>query len=229
MHGDSAWPHTVGMLPPDRAAPSSQTRVRADGEERRTQAERSEATTEQLIRAARDLFATKGFAATSIEDIVQAAHVTRGAMYHHFQSKEDLFEAVFEREEKALARRIHEAALKKRAAWAQLKAGCDEFLQACTEQAIQQIVLIDAPAVLGSRRLEEIQRPHSVNMLTSSIEKAIEQGALRKRPALPLAQLIYGALCQAAMVSARSEDDAPSMKQMRRELQELLDALEEPH
>lgn len=224
MHAASAYIHTGGMAPPSPAAPSSQVQR----EERRTQAERSETTTEQLVNAARKLFAQKGFAATSIEDIVQAAGVTRGAMYHHFQSKEELFEAVFEREEKLLTQRIIEAAAKKKGAWNQLKAGCDEFLSACTEPEKQQIALIDAPAVLGTRRLEEIQRPHTLKMLTHAIEKAIEQGALRKRPSLPLAQLIYGALCQAAMVTAHSDDPAAA-RQMRRELQVMLDALEEPH
>ena len=75
--------------------------------------------------------------------------------------------------------------------------------------------------------MEEIQRSHSLKMLTHSIEKAMEQGVLRKRPALPLAQLINGALCQAAMVTARSEDDPATSKQMRRELQHMLDALGE--
>ncbi|HEV3472654.1 MAG TPA: TetR family transcriptional regulator [Actinomycetota bacterium] len=181
-----------------------------------------------MVNAARELFAQKGFAATSIEDIVQAAGVTRGAMYHHFQSKEELFEAVFEREEKLLTERVQQAAAKKKGAWNQLKAGCDEFLSACTEPDKQQIALIDAPAVLGPRRLDEIQRPQSLKMLTHAIEKAIEQGVLRKRPPLPLAQLIFGALCQAAMVTARSEDVPTTARQMRRELQAMLDALEEP-
>lgn len=222
MHAVATDLHTVGMHPPTPAAPSSQVQR----EQRRTQAERSETTTQQLVAAARDLFAQKGFAGTSIEDIVQAAGVTRGAMYHHFESKEELFEEVFNREEHALGKRVQEAAMKKRGAWDQLKAGCDEFLRACTEPAVQQISLIDAPAVLGSRRTEEIQRSHSLKMLTHTIEKAMEQGALRKRPPLPLAQLINGALCQAAMVAA-SEDDPITIKQMRRELQHMLNALEE--
>lgn len=223
MHTVGTHLHTVGMHPPPPAAPSSQVQL----ETRRTQAQRSETTTQQLVAAARDLFARKGFAGTSIEDIVQAAGVTRGAMYHHFQSKEELFEEVFNQQEQVLGKRVQQAAMKKRGAWDQLKAGCDEFLRACTEPAVQQISLIDAPAVLGSRRVEEIQRSHSLKMLTHTIEKAMEQGALRKRPALPLAQLINGALCQAAMVTARSEEDPATSKQMRRELRHMLDALEE--
>lgn len=191
-----------------------------------TQAERSETTTERLLQTGRDLFARKGFAGTSIEEVVRTAGVTRGAMYHHFQSKEELFEAVFEREEKAVTQRVQLAASKKKDPWDQLKAGCDEFLLACTDPEIQQISLIDGPSVLGSRRVEEIQRPHSIRMMVRSIELAIEKGTLKKRPPLPLAQLIYGGLCQAAMAAARADDAIVTMKQMRKELQDLLEALE---
>ncbi len=176
--------------------------------------------------AARALFAEKGFAGTSTEEIVRTAGVTRGAMYHHFASKEDVFEAVLAREQEGLARRIQEAAAKKKGAWAQLKAGCDEFLSACLDPDVQQITLIDAPAVLGARRIEEMECPRSIEMLTEVLERAMRQGALRKRPAMPLAQLLFGALCQAAVVAARSPDGEASMKQMRKELQRLLDAVQ---
>ncbi len=223
-------PHTWQMPPPPvtaaHATPRSTRRRSAEREDSRTQAQRSEETTDQLLTAARALFAEKGFAGTSTEEIVRTAGVTRGAMYHHFASKEDLFEAVLRREQEALARRIQKAAASKRDAWSQLKAGCDEFLDACLDPEIQQISLIDAPAVLGSRRLEEIECPRSIQMLTEVLDRAMRQGALRKRPPMPLAQLLFGALCQAAMVAARSPDDSASMKQMRKELQRLLDALQ---
>lgn len=211
-----------------RERTSSQGTAAATGEreDRRTQAQRSEETTRQLVTAARDLFANKGFAATSIEEIVRTAGVTRGAMYHHFTGKEDLFEAVFEQEQEALGERVRAAASKRKGAWNQLKAGCDEFLTACLDPQIQQICLLDGPAVLDARRIEEIECPHSMQMLTMVIDKAMKQGTLRKRPVMPLAQLLFGALCQAAMVAARSQDDGLTMKQMRKEFQRLLDALE---
>lgn len=196
-------------------------------EERRTQAERSEATTEQLVTAARKLFATKGFAATSIDDIVNAAGVTRGAMYHHFRSKEDLFEAVFKREHFAVGERVKQAAMREKDGWSQLKAGCDEFLEATTDPERRQIMMLDAPAVLGMRRIEEIDRPDSIKLMTYVIEKAMDEGVIRQRPAEPLAHLIYGALCQAALVGARSTAPETSPDQMRRELDQLLDSIGE--
>lgn len=223
-------PHTSGM--PATASTESNQRLggsrhrRSDGEDRRTQAQRSGETTEQLVAAARRLFAEKGFAGTSTEEIVRTASVTRGAMYHHFTSKEDLFEAVFRREQEAIARRVQQTAAKKKGAWAQLKAGCDEFLTASLDPEIQQITLIDAPAVLGLNRINELECPRSMQMLSNVIERAMQEGTLRRRPVMPVAQLLFGALCQAAIVAAQASDGDATMKQMRRELQRLLDGMQ---
>ena len=195
-------------------------------EDRRTQAERSEATRDQLITTGRRLFAEKGFAATSIEELVRAAGVTRGAMYHHFGSKEELFEAVFTREQRSIGDLVRAAAMKKEGAWDKLKAGCDEFLTRSLDPQTQQILLIDGPAVLGSARAQEIDEKTSMHLLSYALEKAMDQGTIAKRPVMPLAQLLFGALCQAAMVAARDDDPAATMRQMRKELQRLLDALE---
>ena len=193
---------------------------------RRTQAERSETTTDQLISAARRLFATKGFPATSIQEIVDEAGVTRGALYHHFTNKEELFEAVFNREQEAMDARVRQAAQRRKGAWTQLKAGCDEFLDAALDPETQRIVMIDGPAVLGSIRFQQSDESHSIELLKHVIEKAVTEGTLRKRPIMPIVHLLFGALCQAAMVIARSEDQEATTRQMRQEIHRLLDALE---
>ena len=195
--------------------------------QRRTQAERSETTTEELLSVGRRLFATKGFPGTSIQEIVDEAGVTRGAMYHHFAGKDELFEAVFAREQKALGRRVREAAMRKKGVWRQLKAGCDEFLNAMLDPQTQRILMIDGPAVLGPAGVQERDECESVQLLTHVVEKAMAEGALRKRAVMPIVQLLYGALCQAAMVIARSEDQDETTRQMRQEVRRLLDALED--
>ena len=86
--------------------------------------------------------------------------------------------------------------------------------------------MIDGPAVLGSRRALEIDESNSIKLIAHVLEKAIEEGAIAKRPVMPLTQLLFGALCQAAMVVARSEDPASTTRQMRREVQRLLDSVE---
>ena len=225
LRATAAATHTWGM--------ASRTRTRdvpllAEGSEtkRRTQAERSEITTDQLLLAARELFASKGFPATSIQEIVDAAGVTRGALYHHFASKEELFEAVVNREQEALGRRVRDGAMKRKGAWAQLKAGCDEFLDASLDPDTQRILMIDGPAVLGSARIQEKDESHSIELLKIVIEKAIGEGTLRKRPVMPIVHLLFGALCQAAMVIARSADPESTTRQMRQEIHRLLNAIE---
>jgi AcrR family transcriptional regulator len=188
---------------------------------RRTQAERSAATTGELVRTARALFADLGFADTSIDDIVSAAGVTRGALYHHFESKVDVFRAVFEDLERELAERITEAARGKRDPWKRIEAGCMAFLDACREPAVQRIVMLDAPAVLGWDESREIELRYTMSLWHHALEAAIDEGKLSRRPVEPLAHLLFGAVCEAAMITARGGDDL----EMRRELKRLLAAL----
>lgn len=204
---------------------ASSRSARTERDERRTQAERSEATTDELVSAARRLFATKGFASTSIEELVREAGVTRGALYHHFKTKEDLFEAVLQREHQMLSQRLREAALKKRSAFAQLVAGCEEFLKAFLDPEIQQICMIDAPAVLGAERALEVRNPHATGMIALGLENAMRHGELRRRPVMPLAQLLFGALCQGAMLATRSEDPPATMVHVRREVKAILEGV----
>jgi AcrR family transcriptional regulator len=176
----------------------------------------------QIIGVARRLFATKGFASTSIDEIVRDAGVTKGALYHHFKSKEDVFAAVLQREQETLTERVRKAAMTESSAFGMLKAGCDAFLEASLDPYIQQICMIDAPAVMGPAHMLEIAPTHSVGMIALALEHAMEQGELRERPAMPLAQILFGALCQGAMVAARSEDPAKTIAAIRAEVQGIL-------
>ena len=222
-----SFPEDTWAMPSPTTQPEVGAAARGPaGDQRRTQAERSATTTEQLISAARRLFAEKGFPATSIDDIVREAGVTRGAMYHHFASKEDLFEAVFNREQEALGQRVKDAATRRKGAWAQLVVGCDEFLTAALDPQTQRILLLDGPGVLGAQRAQDIDESHSVKLIEHTIERAMHEGTIRRRPVAPIAQLLFGALCQAALVIARSENQDGTMKQMRQEVHRVLDALE---
>src|SRR3954470_24740324 len=125
---------------------------------RRTQAERSEATRGALIEAARPLFAVRGYAGVGTEQIVRAAGVTRGALYHHFEGKEGLLAAVYEQIEADLAERIvaRAGAVGDDGPLAELAAGVDVLLDAARDPEVHRIVLLDAPAVLGWERWREI-------------------------------------------------------------------------
>lgn len=194
---------------------------------RRTQAERSEATRGALVAAARPLFAEKGYAAVGTEEIVRAAGVTRGALYHHFGGKRDLFEAVYEQIEAELAERIAAGALAGNAAspLEAMRAGADMFLQACTEPEAQRIVLLDGPSVLDWDRWREIAARYGLGLIEASLEAAIEAGAIRAQPVRPLAHVLMGALDEAAMLVARADDPERMREEVGRTLDSLLDGL----
>ena len=205
---------------------ATQTRRRsgrsaAPRREHRTQAERSEETVGRLVATARELFAERGFAATSIEDIVRSAGVTRGALYHHFADKTELFRAVFEAEERALASRVAHASARRRDPWRRIEAGCEEFLDAAGQPGVRKILLIEGPAVLGWDGVREIQYRYGLSAWRQGLEHAMDEGRLRKRPAEPLAHVLFGALCEAAMVTARS-DRPEIIRGVRAEIQHLV-------
>jgi AcrR family transcriptional regulator len=190
---------------------------------KRTQAERSESTRDALIEGARVLFAEHGYAAVGTEEIVRSAGLTRGALYHHFDGKRDLFEAVYERIEAELAQRIAAGALAASATspLEAMRAGAEMFLQAATEPEAQRIVLLDGPSVLGWDRWREIAAEHGLGLIEATLQAAIETGAIAEQPVRPLAHVLMGALDEAAMLVARAEDP----ERMRAEVGRTLDAL----
>lgn len=183
-------------------------------------AERSEATRALLLAAAREVFAESGFAAATIDEIVRRAGVTRGALYHHFDSKEDLFRAVYEAMEQELAQRSTEAALTGRTPLSRLRRGIDTFLDACLEPAVQRIVLLDALSVLGWETWHEIGVRHNFGLLVVGLQDVVPRRELE-----PLAHLVQGALMRAGMVIARADDPQATRKAMGAEVRALLAGL----
>ena len=204
----------VSPEPPEEA-PSGRPR-------RRTQAQRTEATRNALIEAARRLFTERGYEAASAEEIVAAAGVTRGALYHHFGGKPGLLEAVYARLEAESTERVARIVLgsELESPLEAMKAGVEAFLDECTEPELRQIALHDAPAVLGWERWREIGAANGLGLIEASLAAAIEAGEIRELPVKPLAHLLLGALDEAAMLVARSEDPTS-----RAEVTEVLLAL----
>jgi AcrR family transcriptional regulator len=194
---------------------------------KQTQAERSESTRTALIAAARTLFAEHGYAGVGTEKIARAAGVTRGALYHHFKGKRELFEAVYERIEAELAERIAAGALSANAAspMEAMRAGAAMFLVASTEPETQQIVLLDGPSVLGWDRWREIATEHGLGLIEATLQAAVDAGAIEPQPVRPLAHILMGALDEAAMVVARAADPEAMRAEVGRTLDTLLAAL----
>jgi AcrR family transcriptional regulator len=191
----------------------------------RTQAERSEATRAALVAAARPLFAERGYAAVGAEEIVRAAGVTRGALYHHFGGKPGLLEAAYRQIEEELTEQIVEGALGGSDPLEAMRAGIGMFLDACMEPDVQRIVLLDAPAVLGWERWREIAADYGLGVIEGSLRAAIEAGQIAEQPVKPLAHLLMGALDEAAMLVARAEDPKAAKAEVTATFNSLLDAL----
>src|SRR2546425_34186 len=110
----------------------------------------------RLVQVATELFAERGYALTALEDVVARAGMTRGALYHQYADKRDLFRAVFEAVEQDLGQRIALAAAAETDPWEQIRAGARAFLAACVEPAVRRIVLIDGLAALGMEEWHRI-------------------------------------------------------------------------
>jgi AcrR family transcriptional regulator len=189
-------------------------------------AEQSEATRRTLVKVARKLFAKRGYADTPIEEIVRSARVTRGALYHHFEGKQDLFREVFEQMEAELSQQVAEAAMAEQRPEMELRVGAQAMLDACLDPAVQRIALLDAPSVLGWQTWREIEEQHGLGLLQAALEAAMEGGQVERRPAGPLAQVILGALMEAALAIARADDVAAARKEIGASIDRLIEGLE---
>jgi AcrR family transcriptional regulator len=167
------------------------------------QATRSASTRAKLIRAARTLFARNGYAAVGTEQIVRRAGVTRGALYHQFPAKEDLFLAVYEEVESDLTQRIGEMLGAVESPLEAMLRGVRVFIEACQTQEVQRIVLIDGPAVLGWERWREVADRNGLGLLEAVVTAAIEAGEIVELPVGPLAHVLMGALDEAALLVVR--------------------------
>jgi AcrR family transcriptional regulator len=200
----------------------------ASATRRRSQPERSEATQRALVESARDLFATDGYADTQLDDVVRNAGVTKGALYHHFEGKADLFRAVFEHEQGRLAKTVSAAYHRQRDPWKGFFAGCQAILEAQLEPGVQRITLLDAPSVLGWEQKREIESRYCLQLVKDGLREAITQGHIASRPIEPIAHMVVGAVCEGAMMVARADDQRAAAKRLLAELRILLEAFRAP-
>ncbi|HEX7427606.1 MAG TPA: helix-turn-helix domain-containing protein [Mycobacterium sp.] len=191
---------------------------------RRTQAERTEATTAALVDAARELFAQDGYAATSLDAVAAKARVTKGAVYHHFEGKQRLFEAVFAREVERLAAVLPAVYASKQDPWEAFEASCRAFLAECLEPGLQRIVLLDALAAMGWDGVRRVEAP-LLEMMEVAITRAVKAGRIAPRPAGPLAHFLYGALCETSMNVARADNQNAAYRKAVTELGHVMDGL----
>lgn len=194
---------------------------------RRTQAERAADTRDVLIGAARPLFASLGFAEVPLEMIVRNAGVTRGAVYHRFADKTELFAGVFEQVEGEMAARMGEAV----AAAGQsdpveiMRLCAGLWLDACAEPEVQRIVLLEALAVLGWERWSGMGHRYNIGFVTRLLTDAVESGNIRRQPVEVTALTIMGALREATLYIARADDHPQARADAGAVMDRLLAAL----
>lgn len=195
---------------------------------RNRKVEQGEHTRAALLAAARTLFAEKGFAATSTEEVVRTAEVTRGALYHHFADKEALFRAVFEEVEAEVSRSVVMAAARAKDPLDAVLRGTRAYLDLCTEPTVRRITLQEGPAVLGWETFHEIDSAYFFGILEAGVREAMRVGQLASQPLEPLTHLLVGAIMQAAMVLARAEDLEATKRELDRSFRRLIDGLRAP-
>jgi AcrR family transcriptional regulator len=166
---------------------------------RRSNRDRTDATRADLIEAARRLFTDKGYAATGTPELVEAAGVTRGALYHHFADKRALFEAVVEAEAAAVATEIEQAAPTSLAPLDALIEGSRAYLEAMRGPGRTRLLLLDGPAVLGRPEMDTIDARHGNRTLREGLAAAMRAGAIRRLPLDALTVLLGSMLDRAAL------------------------------
>jgi AcrR family transcriptional regulator len=192
---------------------------------RQRQRERSDATVEELLTAARALFAADGYAATSLDAVCERAGVTKGALYHHFSGKQQLFGAVYAREQQRLADAVSAAYVIAAAEpWRAVYEGCRAYLEASLDPEVQRITLLDAPGALGWEAMRDLA-DNCRELTRRGVARAIRKGAIPPGPADPLASLLYGGLSESAMVVARAADPPGALSETLTELRRLFDAI----
>jgi AcrR family transcriptional regulator len=188
---------------------------------------RGAATRERLLAAARHLFGERGYEATSIESVLAASGVARGALYHHFQSKAELFDAVLAEVLIEIAERSADAAaatggndpLKG------LRAGSHAWLAMALDPAIQRIALLDPTTAVGWERWREQDQAHSLGGLHATLLRLSEERRVPPGQVELLAHVLLAALNEAALFVAYAEDQRAAVDTARATVDTLLERM----
>ena len=183
---------------------------------------RGEATRSQLIAVATRMFAERGYEDTSIEAVLRVAGVSRGSLYHHFASKEALFEAVAEDVETSVGAQTLAAARGSAGPVDALRAGFLAWIRLAGDPVVQRILLVDAPAVLGWDRWRAMEERHALGLIRAALQVIADEGKLRQELVGTLAHVLLASVNEVALLVARSDDKEAAMKAGGDAIDELL-------
>jgi AcrR family transcriptional regulator len=184
-----------------------------------------EATRERLLLAARELFTERGYQDASIQDVLDRTGVSRGALYHHFATKEQLFEAVLEQVETEIEQELIAATSTAEPGIAALRAGSAAWFRLVLDPSVQRIAMIDAPTAVGWNRWREIDEEHGLGLLRAALTLAARAGRLPADLVDYYARIILAASMELGMVIATAPDPAAAQAAAQRAMDNLLTAL----
>ena len=186
---------------------------------------RGEATRERLLAAARELFGERGYEGTSVEAVLERSGVARGALYHHFPAKADLFDAVAQLVFAEIAGRTAAAAAREQEPLQALRAGCHAWLEMALDPAVQRIALLDPQAAVGWLRWRGLDEQYSLGGLRASMRTLAREGRVPDGQTELLAYMLLAALNEAALYIANAEDQPAALRSGRATVDTLLDRL----
>jgi AcrR family transcriptional regulator len=189
--------------------------------------QQGEMTRQALLQAARALFGERGYAATPLDEITNAANVTKGALYHHFDGKQELFAAVYEQVKREVSERAATAFLEPDP-WEDLCAGCEAMLDAHLDPPVRRILLHDAQAVLDAdtiRRVERVETRYGAVVLRGALRRSIRAGVIQPLPLKTLSLMLTGAILEGCMAIAHADDQSQAREDVGQVLASLLQGL----
>jgi AcrR family transcriptional regulator len=186
---------------------------------------RGRATRERLVATARELFGRDGYEATSVEAVLKEAGVAKGSLYHHFENKPALFDAVLDQVVAEIAAEAARAAAQHDDPVEGLRAGCHAWLRMSLDPADQQIALVDAPAVVGWARWRELDEQYTLGGVRRTLQQLAESGRLPAGQIDALANMLLAAVGEAALLIARSDDPEAALAAGQAAFDTLLDRL----
>jgi AcrR family transcriptional regulator len=190
--------------------------------------EQGHATRAALVEVATELFATDGYEGTAIPAVLQAAGVSRGALYHHFESKEALFEAVLKSVEARVMAKVTRTTHGRSDPLDALRRGCASYLAMCRDPMVRRISLIDAPAVIGWQRWREIDEQHAFGLVKAAIAAISADGRVKPELVDVTAHMVLAALLEVALLVARADEGRLAIRRGQEAIDELLTALLAP-
>ena len=187
--------------------------------------EQGQATRRELVAIATRLFVAHGYHDTSIDAVLAEAGISRGALYHHFDGKDALFEAVLDQVEHDVAERVAKAARGIDDPVEALRAGCHAWLRLARDPTIRRVALTDAPSVVGWEKWREIDERYAFGMLKATLGAVAAQGRTRQELVEVLGHMLLAALAEVALFIARAKDSKAAIRTGQSAVDELLDGL----